>query len=205
MWEWVSSINDISKDFKLTNAANGNTVANLSAIYRSQVDYKMLAGSVGSLEPSKMIIATQTNEPIENKAWIPRDMLRAQFDNLAKSQRPAGVAVWSHPHVMSKESCDFLAAACEFSKQCETADQLICPPNVKPVQVAPGATVNLTEVYDWGIGPAKATTVKATSTKSASAAATEAPVDPNSGAVAQTASKAVMAMLMFVLGCMLLL
>lgn len=209
MWEWVSSIDSISKPFYVMK--DGERYANLSSIYLSQVNYQMKAGTVGKLEPSKMIIATQTNEKMAEKAWIPKDMLRQQFQTVATNKRPAGVAVWSHPHVMYPESCDFLAVACEFSKQCETADQLICPPKQKPVTVGQGQAVNLTEVYDWGVGaaPKPSSPSNSNNAGTGSATGTSGAAQPteteSAGEPSRAASKAVMAMLMFVLGAILLL
>ncbi|KAI9018959.1 hypothetical protein DFJ74DRAFT_200722 [Hyaloraphidium curvatum] len=218
MWEWVSSIESISRNFSIME---GQTkYANLSAIYRSQINYDMKAGTVGRLEAKKMIIATQTNEPTADKAWIPRDMLRDQLRTLNGRDRPAGVAVWSHPHSMSEASCGFLAAACEFSKQCATAEQLICPPKQGLAQVNPtpgtngnAGNVNLTQAYDWGLSPRAASsssTARSTATRTSSAGAvpTSAPSGTDNTSAAEPAhgaSRAVMAMLMFVLGCLFLL
>jgi hypothetical protein len=145
MWEWTLT-NNAAVKAKYTFPDGTD---NLVEIYRSQIQYTMKAGQVGKLDPKKMIIATQINEPSIDKAYIPAASLRTQLATLTDDERPAGLGVWVGYVPTHKEGCEFTQVACEFSGKCPPGTTLTCPPKKVPAGTQEKDGIN--DGSDWGV------------------------------------------------------
>jgi len=145
MWEWTLTNNaEIRQKYTFPDGTD-----NLVEIYRSQIQYQMKAGQVGKLDPKKMIIATQINEPTLDKAFIPAASLRSQLATLSDEERPAGLGVWVGAVPIHKEGCEFIQVACEFSGKCAPGTNLTCPPAKVPAGTVEKDGIN--DGKDWGV------------------------------------------------------
>ncbi|KAI9197288.1 uncharacterized protein BJ171DRAFT_520490 [Polychytrium aggregatum] len=124
MWEWVSA-----PQAKAQYTMSDGTTPNLAAIYQSMVRYQMATGSIRSISPSKVIIATQINVIGDSSAaYVPEAMLTQQLSSLKNTnETPAGVAAWTQTMTFQSSGCGFLNAACALAG-CTNQ----CPPAINP-------------------------------------------------------------------------
>ncbi|KXS18769.1 hypothetical protein M427DRAFT_29651 [Gonapodya prolifera JEL478] len=187
MWEWVSNNDTLTQPIlKYTLAPHDlNSTVDLAAVYLSQLSVKMAAGSVGSLNPKKMIVATQTNQPQQENAYIPGPEFYRQFAAIPDAQKPAGYGTWTEYLTWDPQGCALHDAVCQLGGLCPAGGTTGCPPNVqaftppanpsRPVQQYPAGT-NTTGSSGTGTGTStRATTAGGSNTGATSVAGNSKP------------------------------
>ncbi|KXS12714.1 hypothetical protein M427DRAFT_157108 [Gonapodya prolifera JEL478] len=162
-----------------------NSTVNLAAIYHSQLAIVMQVGTVKSLNPKKMIIPTQTNQPQQENAYVPGDEFYRQMAALPDAQKPAGYGVWTEYLTWDPAGCSYHDAVRPLSGICQVGTSAGCPPNVQAFTAppTPGSTVSLPTGGSGGSTSGSTSNKTGTTTRSASAASpTPSAAGANAGA-----------------------